>query len=109
MTKRIKIVDYSDFPAGRDKNIDPFSGDRFRDEILLPALEAGKVEVSFSGVFACLPSFLDEAFAGLLRAGLSREHILQNLTFDETSEPTHQEYIELIYQFIDEEAKTQKK
>lgn len=60
--------DYSDAPAGRYKSDGPYSGERFRDDILLPALmEHDSVEVDLSGVAGYGSSFLEEVFGGLVR------------------------------------------
>lgn len=62
---------YSVAPAGRYVVDGPYSGERFREEFLYPAitgLEAGtKVEVDLDGTLGYGSSFLDEAFGGLLR------------------------------------------
>lgn len=61
--------DYSRFPAGRFRTDGPFSGERFRQEILEPALhQADVIEVELDGVSGFGSSFLDEAFGGLVRA-----------------------------------------
>ncbi|WP_010465711.1 STAS-like domain-containing protein [Acidovorax radicis] len=70
MTSRtISIAnDFSRTPAGRFVTDGPFSGERFRDELLVPALrENDKVVVDLTGVFGFGSSFLDEAFGGLVR------------------------------------------
>jgi hypothetical protein len=60
--------DFSKFPAGRFYSDGPFSGERFRVEILLPALKAAQVVVvNLNGVSGYGSSFLDEAFGGLVR------------------------------------------
>ena len=59
---------FSDFPVGRSRKNNKFSGEEFRDDFLVPPLrENSKVIVDFENVFACPPSFLDEAFGGLIR------------------------------------------
>lgn len=68
MTTRIRIPsDFSRFPAGRFYEDGPFSGQRFREELLVPALMKGHVEVEFDGALGYGSSFLEEAFGGLLR------------------------------------------
>ena len=60
--------DYSDAPAGRYRSDGPFSGERFRDDILMPALASETVvEVDLSGVAGYGSSFLEEVFGGLVR------------------------------------------
>lgn len=64
--------DFSEFPAGREPDDGPNSGQRFRDEILAPKLtSAGPedyVEVDLDGTMGYGSSFLEEAFGGLVRA-----------------------------------------
>ena len=66
---RINIArEYSRFPAGRYRTDGPYSGERFRDEVLVPALRrGGQVEVELDGTAGYGSSFLEEAFGGLIR------------------------------------------
>lgn len=81
MTKMIKIAkEYSDTPAGRYRWEGPFSGEKFREELLLPALRSNdKVEVDLDGVFAFGSSFLEESFGGLIRSGMSLHELRERL------------------------------
>lgn len=68
----IKIVDFSEYPAGRDDRDGPDNGTRFRDEVLAPAIKNAirtkeKVCVFLDDVKSYGSSFLDEAFGGLVR------------------------------------------
>lgn len=69
MTTTISIAqDFSSSPSGRFPEDGPFSGARFRDELLVPALKKnGGVEVILDGVSGFGSSFLEEAFGGLVR------------------------------------------
>ena len=81
--KRIDICKhFSDVPAGRYKTDGPNSGERFRNDFLLPALHAGKkVEVILDGSEGYGSSFLEEAFGGLVRnTEFTREFIDSNLS-----------------------------
>ena len=94
--------EYSRYPAGRHRKDGPFSGERFRDELLLPALRRGsKVEVVLDGTAGYGSSFLEESFGGLMRAGLSLDLIRSNLVLV-TEDPTLSEEIWL---YISDEAK----
>jgi STAS-like domain of unknown function (DUF4325) len=74
-TKMISIAaDYSTSPAGRTPADGPFNGQKFREEILVPALRAaiarGEVlAVDLDGAFSYSSSFLEEVFGGLVRSG----------------------------------------
>jgi hypothetical protein len=59
---------FTRFPAGRFKTDGPFSGERFRDDILVPALaEHGHVVLRLDGTMGYGSSFLEEVFGGLVR------------------------------------------
>jgi hypothetical protein len=61
-------TDFSRWPGGRWRTDGPFTGERFRDELLLPALrEHGRVTVDLDGAWGYGSSFLDEAFGALAR------------------------------------------
>lgn len=67
-----KVIDiasvFTRFPAGRYREDGPFSGERFRDDLLIPALEEHeKVSVNLDGTMGYGSSFLEEVFGGLLR------------------------------------------
>ena len=65
----IKIArQFSKEPAGRYTRDGPNSGERFRDEILIPAFErSNSVTVDLDGTEGYGSSFLEEAFGGLVR------------------------------------------
>ncbi|MCC4117593.1 STAS-like domain-containing protein [Aromatoleum toluclasticum] len=70
MTIRI-ASEFSRVPAGRMRTDGPFSGERFRDDFLIPALKRGdQVRIVFDGARGYGSSFLEEAFGGLVRQGL---------------------------------------
>lgn len=90
--------DFSKFPGGRYYTDGPFSGEKFRKEYLIPALkEATKVVVDLDGVSGFGSSFLDEAFAGLVRdSTLSKDGL-----FDRINLISHDDsYIEEIRQYV---------
>ena len=73
--------DFSRHPAGRYVDDGPYSGEEFRTKFLEEPLRRHEVvEVKLDGVRGYGSSFLEEAFGGLVRAGLSVEEILKNLT-----------------------------
>ena len=79
---KIKIaVDFSINTGGRYIKDGDFSGELFRDELLIPKLmEAiGKKEkliIDFDGGYGYSPSFVEESFGGLIRKGLNYRDIL---------------------------------
>lgn len=64
--------DFSDTPGGRYKHEGAYSGEEFRETILLPAYEeiehtTEKLVINFDDCFGFATSFLEEAFGGLVR------------------------------------------
>ncbi len=59
---------FTKMPCVRNRDDGDFSGQEFREDVLIPALKSdSKVIVDLRGVLALGSSFLDEAFAGLVR------------------------------------------
>lgn len=63
--------DFSRYPAGRYLSDGPYSGEKFRDDLLLPKLselsEGSTLRVELDGVRGYGSSFLEEAFGGAMR------------------------------------------
>jgi hypothetical protein len=66
---RIDIAkDFSPAPSGRFPSDGPNSGERFREQFLLPAIRAGgQIELVIDGTAGYHSSFLEEAFGGAIR------------------------------------------
>lgn len=81
--KKINVAsDFSRFPAGRYVDDGPYSGQSFREKHLLPAYSApGEVTIILDGARGYGSSFLEEAFGGLIRAGISQEDFEARTTF----------------------------
>ena len=79
-------LSFSKAPAGRYYTDGPYSGQKFRTEVLFPALEnSEKVEVDLDGTLGYGSSFLEEAFGGLIReCGLTLDQINSKLTIVST-------------------------
>lgn len=79
-------------PFGRDASHDPdANGAKFRDEHLVPALREGQpVVVDFSGTGAVAPSFIDEAFGGLIGCGFSFDDLTRLLTIRFPNNPSRE-------------------
>lgn len=69
--------DFSDVPSGRFPEDGEFNGQRFRREILVPALRGGdRVLVNIDHTEGYGSSFLEEAFGGLIRwEGFSKKDL----------------------------------
>ncbi|WP_323941601.1 STAS-like domain-containing protein [Aeromonas hydrophila] len=75
----IKVIDFSEFPGARYKRLGPYSGEEFRDDVLIPAIHSNhKVIVNFDGVFGYGSSFLEEVFGGLIRLGID-ENVVRDI------------------------------
>jgi hypothetical protein len=100
---RITIAkDFSDVPLGRYPSDGKFSGERFREEFLKPALQKDKVTVNIDGTEGYGSSFLDEAFGGLVRKGYYTEPELRSRLTVECVDPTFKLYANLIWKYIKE-------
>lgn len=101
----IKISEhFSRHPAGRFFEDGPDNGSRFRDEILVPALESGEiVEVRIDGTSTLPTSFLEEGFGGLIRRGFPLEKLKEQLRI--TSEDVERKsFVDQIWNYIRNEA-----
>lgn len=95
--------DFSRFPAGRYTRDGNNSGERFRDEYLVPAFEKPecKVTIDFDGTRGVASSFLEESFGGLVRKGFGAGDIQNRL---QVKASDHSIALE-IRKYIDEAAK----
>lgn len=75
--------EFARYPAGRYLADGPFSGQKFREDFLIPALAGGdpEIEVTLSEARGLKSSFLEEAFGGLVRLGYDPEDLIRRLKF----------------------------
>jgi hypothetical protein len=100
-------TDYTDMPGGRYAKYGAFSGEDFRDGVLVPALERNeRVVVSLDGAKTYMNSFLEEAFGGLIRErGFSYDDLMKRLVVQATA-PRYSIYLKMVQQnLIDAAAK----
>ena len=73
--------DYSAIPFGRYRTDSKFSAEKFRDDVLIPALEKyDTVVIELDDVrMSYGSSFLEETFGGLVRRGFSAKDILRKI------------------------------
>lgn len=92
--------DFSETPGPRYKKDGEYSGEQFRDDILLPKFKEcyndDKIIIDLDGGYGYPSSFLEEAFGGLARIFLP-EQVLAKLEFISTEEPS---LIETIKNYI---------
>lgn len=101
----IKIASaFSEFPAGRYRADGPYSGQAFREDVLIPALKSshGTLHVSLDGTLGLGSSFLEEAFGGLVRAGFRASELHARMVIS----CRLKSYEARAWQYIDEAAKT---
>ena len=81
-------TDFSVVPSGRTADDGPDSGERFRREVLVPALRSGEqVHLKIDDVLGSQSSFLEEAFGPLQRElALSADELLSRLIIEYTDE-----------------------
>lgn len=106
-TLHISIAkDFSEFPAGREPEDGPNSGQRFRDEILGPKLQSANsedfVEVDLDGTMGYGSSFLEEAFGGLVRRHKFPSDILKQKLHIKDSRVI---YERMVWSYIDDESR----
>ena len=73
--------DFARYPFGRYRGDGEYSGQRFREDFLIDAFKRHKDEVVviLDGAVGMGSSFLEEAFGGLVRAGIDRQEIKTRL------------------------------
>lgn len=93
---------FSPTPGGRFLRDGPFPGEKFRDEVLLPALskEGASVVVDMDGASGYGSSFLEEAFGGLVRKGFAPAVLHSKLTI----RSSHPSYVTRVWNYIDHAA-----
>ncbi|WP_322805373.1 STAS-like domain-containing protein (plasmid) [Vibrio alfacsensis] len=96
------------FPGPRYIRLGPHSGEEFRQNILIPAIEQNReIVINLDGTFGYGSSFLEEAFGGLVRKGIDKDiiiYIRDNLISND--DPT---YITEIKEYIDDALKEENK
>jgi hypothetical protein len=102
ITKTINLAkDFHRAPAGRFLDDGDYSGQRFREEYLVPALQdqnVDQVEIILDDLEGIGSSFWEEAFGGLIRESkIGYDTILKKLSFqcqdDDTLKPLILGYI----------------
>lgn len=77
---------FSKYPGGRYRKHGPFSGEEFRDDVLIPLLDTyPKVKLNLTGTYGFGSSFLDEAFGEMgKKFGASEcRHLLEFVSDDD--------------------------
>jgi len=94
--------EFSPFPAGRKRTDGPYTGEKFRQDNLLPLLKKGvHVTLDIDGVEGLPSSFLEEIFGGLIREGYTLDQ-LQTLIDFKATEPDLAMYPDIAWRFAAE-------
>jgi len=94
--------DFTEFPGGRYREDGTFSGEEFRHDFLIPALDAfDQVLIVLDGTAGYPSSFLEEAFGGLVRSGYSRAVLAKKLEI-QAIDPHYSTYRALAEKYISE-------
>ena len=103
---KIKIaIDFSRIPGARFPEEGDFSGQEFRQKILLPKLKEAiekkeKLEIDLDGTAGLGTSFLEESFGGLIRIDkMDYNLIKRTLSFISNDAP---EYIDEVNNYLQE-------
>ncbi len=96
--------DFSVYPYARYESQSDTSGEKFRQQFLLPALrENTSVTIILDGTEGYGSSWFDESFAGLVRNGeFTADELLAKINFISTEDPT---YIDEIKGYVSESSK----
>lgn len=95
------VEDFSKFPGGRYLSDGPYSGEKFRKDLLIPALEKDNfVSINLDGTMGLPASFLEEAFGGLVRGGYDKDYLLSKIEI-KTTEPRLRRYTQQIQKIIE--------
>lgn len=90
---------FSRYPAGRFPSDGPFNGELFRNTILIPELKKNQIiAIELDDTAGYGSSFLEEAFGGLVREGISHKIIKNNIFFNSEDESL----VEEINEYIDD-------
>lgn len=74
---KIFVKEFAEFPGPRYIKLGDYSGEEFRDTMLIPAIkEYGDVSVVLDGAYSYGSSFLEEAFGGIVRLGIPKRQVL---------------------------------
>lgn len=97
---------FTQFPGGRYRRNGKGSGQEFREDFLVPLLKSGNsARIVLDGVSGYPPSFLEEAFGGLIREGFAVEELKKHIEFSAT--PSFESYKHMIWSYVERAAQLQ--
>ena len=94
--------EFSISPSGRYRTDGPDSGEAFREDHLVGALnESGMIEIILDGTSGYPSSFLEEAFGGLIRLGYFTRAELHDKLKIVAKNSEYKRYIHAVWAYID--------
>jgi len=104
--KTIRVANFTQSPGGRFVSDGAFSGEWFRQDVLMPALldavaQSDAVSVEFDGTSGYGSSFLEEAFGGLVRLRLFDAKTLRKHLQLKSGSPLYDPYRALAEKYIE--------
>lgn len=91
---------FTDVPGGRYRRLGKFSGEAFRDDVVVSLLRDNeKVTFYLDGTEGYPSSFLEECFGGLVRHGFEKKDLKKKLKFV-AEDPAFKFYIDEIWDYI---------
>lgn len=95
--------DYTPYPGGRYRKNGKGSGQEFREEYLVPIFQENRTAtIDLDGASGYPPSFLEEAFGGLVRKGYSVDEIKQRIQL--SAGPAYESYKHMIWGYVERAA-----
>lgn len=87
---RVNLLDFTKTPGGRLRNYPTFSGEEFREDYLIPAIQESldngeTLLIDLDGTYGFSYSFIAEAFGGLIREFTLE--VLKNIDIKSEEEP----------------------
>ena len=66
--------EFTKYPGARFRRLGDFSGEEFRDDVLIPLLQKGKVILNMNDAMGYGCGWLEEVFGGTIRKGIDLTH-----------------------------------
>jgi hypothetical protein len=101
-------LDFTRYPGGRYRKHGDGSGEEFRDDFLVPAIQTeDEVVIEMDDTAGYPASFLEEAFGGLVRVGIGMDVLRAKLKLNAFKEE-FKIYPEIAWSYIEDAANSKK-
>lgn len=96
--------EFSEVPFGRFRSDSRFSGEAFREDLLIPNLKnESEVEVILDGTEGYGSSFLEESFGGLIRHGFTLDELKSGKLRITANDPEYHVYRDQAWAYMEKE------